>query len=659
MKIAISAKTVNLLFLFFLITILIPAAVAAYTTHSGTINSETWGAGTHYVSGDILVNDDEILTIMPGAVVKFAPGALMTVRGTLRAVGSAASWIVFTSMDDTTYGEIVTGSDGSPSKGDWCGIQLYGYSGYNGIGEFDYCRIRYAGGAGDTSANVYFLLSDSGYFTNSISEESAIDGIRVGNCSPEIRDSTIQNNANDGMYAFGSGAVTVTGNTFTGNTRHGLYLDQTTISPNVSDNTGSGNGTNGVVLEGTVAANQSWSSVAGFPIVLLSSVTVNDGITLTVVAGTIVKFGPSAQLEIRGTLDVNGFAGNWVVFTSLRDDDYGGDTNSDGDSSSAVRGDWTGIYLNGYSGYDGIGEFDYCRIRFGGGAGGISANLYFRISNSGHFTNSISEESATDGIRVTDCSPEITNSTFSRNAGHGLTVSSGSPTVINSILWGDGGDEISGTLSVKYSDVQGGYIGEGNINKDPLFIDPDIGDYRLDICSPAIDAGDPIEILTADYASGEYVLTVDRVTAISAGDIVWITDGDNFEGDDVVSTSTSMITVSNGFFYSYAVTDGTYIFTATSDFNDEPAPNGMRINMGAYGGGSEATANLLCRADIEGDDGDVDAMDLREFMAAYGSSTGAANFNHDADMNRDGTVNHNDLFLFAGEFGRIDCPVCP
>ena len=160
-------------------------------------------------------------------------------------------------------------------------------------------------------------------------------------------------------------------------------------------------------------------------------------------------------------------------------------------------------------------------------------------------------------------------------------------------------------------------------------------------------------MLTADYSSGEFILSIDRVTRVVPGDIVWITDGDNFEGDNVVRTSTSTITVLNGFFYSYAVTDRSYISTATSDFTGEPPPNGMRINMGAYGGGSEAVPNLLCLADIEGEDGDVDGLDFREFMNAYGSSTGAA------DMNKDGIVDHNDLLMFAAEFGRTDCPVCP
>jgi hypothetical protein len=543
--------------------------------------------------------------------------------------------------------------------GDWAGIYLNGFGTYDGIGEFDYCRIRYGGNAGGTSANVYFYDSSSGHFTNSISEESAIDGIRIANCSPQITYSTVASNGNHGLYAEGSGAVTVTGNIFTDNNQYAVYLNQTAISPTFSVNTGNGNDTNGLVLAGTVAVDQSWSSVPSFPIVLLSEVTVNDSIMLTVAAGTIIKFGSGAQLTVRGTLDANGSAGDWVVFTSLKDDDYDGDTNGDGDESSAMPGDWAGIYLNGFGTYDGIGEFDYCRIRYGGNAGGTSANVYFYDSSSGHFTNSISEESAIDGIRITSCSPQISNSTISNNADHGFTVLSGSPSVINCILWGDGGDEISGSPSVTFSDVQGGYAGVGNINKDPLFIDPDIGDYHLDFCSPAIDAGDPVENLTADYIFGEFVLSVDRVTAVMPGDPIWITDGENYEIDEVDSTSAFTVTVLNGFFNSYAVADRSYMFTATSDFTSEPAPNGRRINMGAYGGSGEAVSSFVCRADLEGDDLDVDGADLIVFMAAFDTSLGESDYNPDADLNNDGSVNEIDLIIFAEEFGRRDCPFCP
>lgn len=61
----------------------------------------------------------------------------------------------------------------------------------------------------------------------------------------------------------------------------------------------------------------------------------------------------------------------------------------------------------------------------------------------------------------------------------------------NCILW-DGGDEIwnndNSTITIAYSNVQGGWKGGSNIEADPLFADADNGDYRLLAASPCIDA---------------------------------------------------------------------------------------------------------------------------------------------------------------------------
>ncbi len=65
-------------------------------------------------------------------------------------------------------------------------------------------------------------------------------------------------------------------------------------------------------------------------------------------------------------------------------------------------------------------------------------------------------------------------------------------TVTNSIIWANSGDQITGPggdVMVRFSDVQGGFVGAGNINGDPRFADPTNGDYRVSAGSPAIDAG--------------------------------------------------------------------------------------------------------------------------------------------------------------------------
>jgi hypothetical protein len=69
---------------------------------------------------------------------------------------------------------------------------------------------------------------------------------------------------------------------------------------------------------------------------------------------------------------------------------------------------------------------------------------------------------------------------------------SGSATLRSCILWNENATEVEGkTISVQYSDVEGGYSGTGNINTDPFFVDTAGGDYHLRWVSSCIDTGDP------------------------------------------------------------------------------------------------------------------------------------------------------------------------
>ncbi len=193
----------------FLVAVL-GVADAAIIEVSGNVSGQTWAGGnTYHVIGNLTVNDGTTLTIQAGAVVKFNPNLQLTVYGTLDVNGADGNNVVFTSRDDNTVGGTVPGSDGSPAAGDWYGIYLYGYSGNDGIGEFDWCRIRYGGStATGYDANVYFGYSDPGsYFTNSISEYSAQDGVQIYQCSPTFRGNHIKNNTRYGIYINGNSSV--------------------------------------------------------------------------------------------------------------------------------------------------------------------------------------------------------------------------------------------------------------------------------------------------------------------------------------------------------------------------------------------------------------------------------------------------------------------
>ncbi len=85
------------------------------------------------------------------------------------------------------------------------------------------------------------------------------------------------------------------------------------------------------------------------------------------------------------------------------------------------------------------------------------------------------------------------NNTFvSNSVGYANLSSDG--TVSNDIIFGTSNpvyvDENS-SIEVTYSDIEGGWAGEGNIDANPLFVSPDNSDYHLQSDSPCIDAGDP------------------------------------------------------------------------------------------------------------------------------------------------------------------------
>ena len=132
-----------------------------------------------------------------------------------------------------------------------------------------------------------------------------------------------------------------------------------------------------------------------------------------------------------------------------------------------------------------------------GGGGMYNAGSSPTVTNCTFSENAAAQTGG--GMHNFESSPTVINCTFTGNSagtsiGGGMAnFKSSNPTVINCILWGDSPNEIMDLLgavtTALYSDVQGGFPGTGNIDADPLFVDPVNGDYRLSAGSPAIDAG--------------------------------------------------------------------------------------------------------------------------------------------------------------------------
>ncbi len=163
------------------------------------------------------------------------------------------------------------------------------------------------------------------------------------------------------------------------------------------------------------------------------------------------------------------------------------------------------------------------------------------------------------GILIADSSPTIVNVTVVGNECGIEAFGDGSPDIRSSIFWDNTWSDLYGCQAT-YSCIERGAEGQGNFSENPMFADPDTGDYHLrstcgrywpeheiwvldDMTSPCVDAGDP-----------------------------------------------------------------------DADFSGERQPNGGRVNAGAFGGTAFASMSQTPASADFNTDGVVDANDLVLFM---------------------------------------------
>jgi hypothetical protein len=115
---------------------------------------------------------------------------------------------------------------------------------------------------------------------------------------------------------------------------------------------------------GELNENTTWK-LAESPYEVSGTVQVGDGATLTIEAGVVVKFtDEEAGIEVLsgGSLATEGSAAAPVIFTEIRDDTAGGDTN--GGSTPPEAGSWNGIAVKS----GGNALLRYAQVRYANGA---------------------------------------------------------------------------------------------------------------------------------------------------------------------------------------------------------------------------------------------------------------------------------------------------
>ncbi len=336
------------------------------------------------------------------------------------------------------------------------------------------------------------------------------------------------------------------------------------------------------------------------------------------------------------------------------------------------------------------------------GAGGA---IYLG-STFGIITNSLfaGNQSDTSGaVHVASSNAQITNCTFADNSatfngGGAIVVNGTSVRFDNCVLWDNTDDGTNGTQAaqiflfgpaptVTHSCVQDDTPGAApipfgaatNIDIDPVFVDPMTGDYRLQVTSPCLDAGDNTLVPADDHDVDRDADLLEPTPELNRGPriqnaiatagpfgcnaavvdmgayelLVDCNDNQIIDAEEIATDPATLDANSNGI-----------LDECEADCNENGLPDECEIGSGLVddldGNGIPDECEIcLCLGDVN-QDNIVDTNDITCFVQcqlAGGGPVPGCDCNC-ADLNDDGLVNGLDIQLFTNRLLQMSGP-CP
>lgn len=390
-----------------------------YGTIHGNMQWKSNLAFPFIIWDDVTVQETGSLSIYPNAVVKFNDHYDdLVINGSFQSMGISEAPIYITSLNDDTYGGDTNG-DGAETQ---AGKDQWGAIWFNQTSSDNLMQVTYIGHGGGyaTSGMINMLTSDVSLINCTVAN-SAERGVFAKDASPTFQNCNFVDNGTEGIYLERldkNKDFVLENNAFTRNTNFAAYALLSNEESNITllRNASTGSAHNGFGVSGTLAGAVQWQANEGFPFVIWDDVTVHPNSTLSIAAGSTVKFNDHYDdIIINGTLKALGTATYPVHFTALADDSFDGDTNGDGATSQPAANQWGAILLNETSVEN---QFTYTYFGYGGG---YATSAMFNTYNSdARFMNCTFSNSAGRGVYANNASPTFQNCNFINNTTDGI-----------------------------------------------------------------------------------------------------------------------------------------------------------------------------------------------------------------------------------------------
>jgi hypothetical protein len=310
---------------------------------------------TYYMYGTCTINSGTKITVPAGMVFKSPYNSFFYVNGGIKVNGTALKPVIFTHESDDTYGNPKdSNEDGDLSKPNI-------NSSYYGI---DFADIS----------------NDSSYVTNAIFKYQHA-GVNLQQASPRIANSTFEK-CNWGVVLRGVSAPKVDTCQFNNLVYSPIIISLVSYPSSTVANTISGSTYKAIgvlseeLVQDVTLTKKNFAGINNIPYYFSGNYTIGTSVVLTVSPGVVCKFNTWANLLVkRGLMAIGGSAADsTIVFTSIADDYYGGDSNSDAKASApgGYYTSWRGILFDNQA-LDNLCQLKYCVIKWAGYSGNESA----------------------------------------------------------------------------------------------------------------------------------------------------------------------------------------------------------------------------------------------------------------------------------------------